>query len=65
MPLTALCSLQVHAEVSLPPGADSASVFLSLSGERGFKSNAKLGGDGTYTFYDMQQGVYYLRPLLR
>lgn len=51
--------------VDLPSGAEPSAVFLSLSGSGGFKNNARLGADRSLTFYDLQPGTYYLKPLLR
>lgn len=56
---------QVSVSVDLPPTAEPSAVFLSLSGSGGFKNNARLGSERTLTFYDLQPGVYYLKPLLR
>lgn len=56
---------QVTVNVELPTGAEPSAVFLSLSGSGGFKNNARLGADKTLTFFDLQPGTYYLKPLLR
>eukprot|EP00775_Hariotina_reticulata_P012385 gene12385-12519_t len=64
---------QVKVTVDLPEGAEPSAVFLSLSGGKGFKNNARqvpalthtLGADRLLTFLDLQPGTYYLKPLLR
>eukprot|EP01025_Chloroclados_australasicus_P000445 TRINITY_DN10238_c0_g1_i2.p1 TRINITY_DN10238_c0_g1~~TRINITY_DN10238_c0_g1_i2.p1 ORF type:complete len:1040 (-),score=165.99 TRINITY_DN10238_c0_g1_i2:271-3090(-) len=58
-----LASIIVHVEMGR--GQDMSDILLSLTGPNQYRSNVQTGADGTWTFYGLLSGQYYLRPFFK
>ncbi|KAI4319166.1 hypothetical protein MLD38_032798 [Melastoma candidum] len=60
-----LGQIQVHINSMDKTPEPVGSVLLSLSGDDGYRNNSISGASGTFLFYDLFPGSFYLRPLLK